>query len=546
MLGLTSRTSKLRRSTTAGVFAALIAAALAGGQAQKAFGVVSDRGGDSAAAPLVINMSVAPATIDPASACGLTDLTVVDNVYSRLTRYGSRRGPNGTTRVDPSHIVPDLAKSWKITNGGKKYTFKLRSGVTFASGRPVDAAAVKYSWERTIAMAGCGVTIMSDGYVSPNQIASMSAPNPTTFVVTLTHPNKNALQDWAQASASIVDPALVEANGGVQPGKTNPWMASHEAGAGPYNLQSYSPNNQAVFVANPRYWRQPKAKTVIINFISSDPTLLLQARSGAADVTLGLTGQSVASLRGNKAVRIVADDATLSQQIGLANDKAPLNNLKVREALHLALPYKQILNKVAFGYGKLYYGPVQPAYPTFNAALSKPLALNLTKAKALMKASGVATPFTLPMVIQAGNAVQGQIAAVAQGVWKGLGVNVVIQPLAPSDYITALFGHKVDSYIRTSGAGIIDAGYYLDYDMRCGQANNLVSMCVPAADKLLLQMRASTNEKKRQQLLNKITALWRADFPKIQVYGYKDVAVLNKRVKSYFYSHELDFSGWSK
>src|SRR4051812_10222500 len=60
---------------------------------------------------LVVNMPVGPATLDPAEACGLTDITVIENVYSRLMKYGSKRGPNGTTQVDPGHMVPYAAKS---------------------------------------------------------------------------------------------------------------------------------------------------------------------------------------------------------------------------------------------------------------------------------------------------------------------------------------------------------------------------------------------------------------------------------------------------
>src|SRR3954453_7318086 len=60
----------------------------------------------AATGALVVNMPVGPATLDPAEACGLTDITVIENVYSRLTRYGSKPGPNRTTPGAPCPHVP--------------------------------------------------------------------------------------------------------------------------------------------------------------------------------------------------------------------------------------------------------------------------------------------------------------------------------------------------------------------------------------------------------------------------------------------------------
>ena len=79
--------------------------------------------------------------------------------------------------MDPGHIVTYLAKSWDITKGGLVYTFHLRSGVKFSSGRPVNAAAVKYSFERSINMGGCGGYFIYDGIYTPPLIKSITTPN---------------------------------------------------------------------------------------------------------------------------------------------------------------------------------------------------------------------------------------------------------------------------------------------------------------------------------------------------------------------------------
>ncbi len=301
-----------------------------------------------------------------------------------------------------------------------------------------------------------------------------------------------------------------------------------------------------MFTANQNFFAKPASSKVIVNFISSDPTLVLQAKNGTADVTLGLSKQSAHSLASDSDLKVVADNTSIAEQIGLPNNKPPFNNEKFREALSYAVPYQQILTNVIFGYGTLYYGAYPPAMPEFRANLSPPRAYDLNKAKQLIAASGVATPVTVSMDIQAGNPIDQQIATIVQGVWRQLGVNVNIQTLSASDYINALEQHKAQSYVRLDGPGVIEAGYFLGYDLKCGIGFNLSAICIPKADKLLAIARKTIDKAKRQALWNQINALWISDAPKIPVYGDKYVSVLNKRVKHYFYSHELDFTSWSK
>jgi peptide/nickel transport system substrate-binding protein len=539
--------SSRRRKLAAGLVLALaVSAAVVGGLTMTANGGVRTEAGAAATSRFVLNMSVAPATLDPAQACGFSDLTVIENVYMRLTRYGSKPGPNGTTQVNPGQLVPYFATSWKITNGGKKYTFKLRPGVKFPSGKPVNSQAVKYSFQRSIDTGACGGYFIYDGIYTPPLIKSMETPNATTFVVNLSVPDANVLQDWAQPAASIVDKSVVDAHGGVQKGKVNTWMAGHVAGVGPFTLKSYEPNKQAVLVSNPSFFAPGKSKEFVVNWIASDPTLLLQARSGAADVTLGLSKQSAYSLRTNASLKVIANDTSIGEWLGLPNDKPPFDNAKFREAMSYAVPYQQILSKVAYGYGRLFYGVFPPAMPEFRANLEKPRQQNIAKAKQLIAASGVKTPVSVQLDIQAGNANDEQVATIVQGTWQQLGVNVQINKLSASDYINKLETHKSQAFIRLDGPGVIEAGYFLGYDLKCGVGFNLVAACIPAADKIWAKARKETNKAKRQAMWDQIARLWNAQSPKIPVYGDKYVSVINKRVKTYFYSHEIDFSGWSK
>src|SRR5262249_5682080 len=154
----------------------------------------------------------------------------------------------------------------------------------------------------------------------------------------------------------------------------NPYWANHIAGGGgAYILDQYLPNQKMVMHANPNaIGVNARSQQVIVNFGQSESTLLLQARSGAADVTIGLSPNAVQSLEGNKNLRILKIPAQQFYSLGLNNSIAPFDNEKFREALTYAVPYKDIVDKVMHGFGKLYYGPIAHTLPHFNPKLSAP------------------------------------------------------------------------------------------------------------------------------------------------------------------------------
>ncbi len=503
-----------------------------------------------AGGPLIVDLSGGNGTIDPAQACGGFDVDFTAQFYARLTQYGSMPGPDGTTQFDPAHIEPWLATSWTVSPDGRTYTFHLHPGAKFANGDPLDAAAVKYSLERSINNGGCGGYFIEDGLYSPVLVRSIAAPNPATVVITLNLADANFPQDLAQPAAGIVDPKVVNANGGVKKNVINKWMQSHIAGgSGPYVLSNYTPSVSATLTANPNYFGPPPAsRTIQVNFIGDDSTLLLRARSGEADVTLGMSAQAAHSLVGNSCCRVLLNPTTRSEQILLPSNHAPTSNTDFRAALTYALPYTQILSKVEYGYGQLFYGPYPPLMrPEYDAALEAPRVFNMTRAKALLAASGVKTPVTLNMIIDGSVPTDAQLATIVQAAWKPLGVNVTISTLTDAAFQTKINTNPkpYQLAITQDGPGVIDAGYYLGYDMLCKSAYNAAGICIPAADKLLNQARVTVNAAKRLSLYRQIIPLWTAASPKIPVYAYDDITVLSPRVSKYFYADETQMWDWA-
>lgn len=489
----------------------------------------------SSGSPLVINDSIAPATLDPSMNCGF-DAKWNVNFYRQLLHTGSKPGPYPSVTVtDPTKLEPDVAQSWTETSNGLQYTFHLDPKAKFTDGTPITSQAVKFTFERAIKLKSCTATYWTAESASGN--VTMSTPSPTTLVVRLKQPDSMLLAAYAYpGGASILEPKIVQQHPdtGLQ---ANPYWADHIAGGGgPFVLDQYSPGTQLTMSRNSKYTGPTPAhvQKAIANLGMSEATLLLQARSGAADVTFGLDPSDLKSLESDQAVKVLNVPVQEFYDVGLNNGMAPFNNEKVREALAYAVPYQEIVQSILYGFGSQYYGPLVPTLPGFNVSLSAPLPYDLAKAKALLAASGVKLPLTVPLVVQQGAHVPAEIAAVLQASWKPLGINVTLETLATSEYNTTVEGHKAAAFIRVDGPGIENEGWLLGYDMRCNAIGNNSSICIPRADKLLGEAEATQDQAKQAALYGQITTLWRANFPKIILAGIDNGFVLSKAVKEFY------------
>lgn len=493
-------------------------------------------GRDGAArSSLVVNSATKPASLDPATACNLSDIALISDLYVTLVKHGSKPGPDGTEQEDTTKVEPYLATEWTTSNDGKTYTFKLDPKAKFPSGKPIDAKAVKYSFDRAVKMGSCGFFFANAQEPDPALLDSVKAVDAQTVEFTLTRKNASWLHAMTSPVLGIVDPSVVEQHGGVSK-KPNEWMASHATGGGPYVLESYQPGRKAVYAANKTFFgEQPKVPRVEINFISADPTLLLQARSGKADLTLGLSAQSLSTLKKNPSSKVVSTPAVASQFISFPTQMKPFDNAKLREALTYAVPYEDLVDKVLFGFGKSYYGPFAPAAPEANADLQQPRAYDMEKAKQLIADSGVKTPVTLPVYTQEGQTDAQKIATIIQDSWGQLGVKVKIKQLPPAEFQNAVAAKdKKYTLIRFDGPAVPNALWQVSYDMFCASPFNISQYCNEEVEKLALEAIAAVDDEQgRQQALDDLAKAWIKDSPRVPAYQQNYTVAMKKDLEGY-------------
>lgn len=365
-----------------------------------------------------------PPTLDPYKAnLDPNSMTNINLAYAALIRMNPDRTFTG-----------DLAESFKYTDSQNKvFQLKLRPGVKFADGTPVDAAAVVASLEY---FRKAGVNAAGWG----GSISSITAPDPSTVVITnsTSNPVMPMLMSQALLSGSIISPA-----GLADPSK----LAQQTFGGGPYTLDPAAtvPNDHYTYTSNPNYWNkaQQRWKKVVVRIIPDGNATVQAIQTNQVDAAVvGPDAGSALTAAGLQHVKA----GTAMMGMVLADRRgtiaAPLKDVRVRQALNYAID-RAAVAKVIFGdFGEPTSQMSIPGYDGYRQALDTRYPYDPAQAKSLLAAAGYANGFTLKVETQGffGINIVSQ-AVIAQ--WKKVGVNVELTTDAqPPQWIANVMSGK--------------------------------------------------------------------------------------------------------
>ncbi|MGI5500879.1 ABC transporter substrate-binding protein [Lentzea sp. CA-135723] len=278
---------------------------------------------------------------DPAKSQSLA-ITTLGLVHRRLTGWQNSVG-------QPAKVVPDLGDTGKTTDGGRTWTFVLQDGLKFSDGTPITSADVKWGVERSFAPAfGGGLGYHKDllggaGYQGPfegKELDSIETPDAKTITFKLTRP----YGDWPWIAST---PAFAP----VPKGKgAEPDYQEHAIASGPYQIQTYTKGVEVKLSRNPN-WDGAKDQVraglpdEVVFQLGQDASVVSQrlaADSGDDRFAFGASFASpaqLAQLQANASAksRVVTSKSGAVAYLALNTQKAPLNNVKVRQAFQYAV-----------------------------------------------------------------------------------------------------------------------------------------------------------------------------------------------------------------
>ncbi|MDR0417342.1 MAG: ABC transporter substrate-binding protein [Propionibacteriaceae bacterium] len=365
----------------------------------------------TAAQPKILTVG---ATLEP----GTLDFTVSDaaaigqlllyNVYETLVKVG-----------DDGRIRPLLAVNYTQSKDRLSYTFDLDPKAKFASGAPVDAAAVVASLERL--RRATASTVQGQMEV----VDKVAAVDERTVQVTLKRPSQRWLYDMTSYAGIVLDPAADD-------------LAKAPAGSGPFRLAEWATGDHITLEKNPDYWGTPGRFDRVVFRYFDDPNAMNTAMlTGEIDIISTLTTPSNMGLFADSSRFTVLTGTTNGEIVlGFNHDRPALADRPVRQALNHAIDRQALVDTVWGGQGQLIGSMTAPTDPYYED-LSDTYPYNPDKARELLQAAGaddLTLSFRVPVVPYATGAAEFIVSALSQ-----VGVTAVVEELDFQRWLNEVF-----------------------------------------------------------------------------------------------------------
>ena len=298
----------------------------------------------------IIAISELPDTLDPHKTGAAIASTILGYAGNALV-----------SKDFDGNYVAGLATEWEISEDGLTWTFQIRQDVTFHDGTPLDANAVKFSFDRILDPATTSIT--AAGLLGPME--STAAPDASTFSFTLSEPFSPLLDNLTAATLSIVSPAAVESMGeefGQKPVLTGPWM-----------VDDWRTGDRIILKRNPDYrWAPPflhqdgpaYIETLTFQSIIEEASRIAAFEAGEIhQVTLPPTDVERISSGGDSWVIEYLRKGVVFVEFNIT--KAPFDDVLVRRAFNHAINKQDVLDAAIEGLGQVAYGFLSPTIPGY-------------------------------------------------------------------------------------------------------------------------------------------------------------------------------------
>jgi peptide/nickel transport system substrate-binding protein len=386
-------------------------------------GVVALGGGASAQTPrrggqLRCGRDQEPDSLDPHK----TSLAVAEATMRLVHEPLARTDADGNVR-------PALAESWELANGNKTIAFKLRDGVTFHDGTPVDAEAVAWTVARHRDRATASPTVFLLG-----PIESVEAVDRMTVAYTYRQPFVPVWVGLTLGYCGILPRRAVEA-GGVQYGRA-------PVGAGPFKMKSWAADSgiQLERYDGYRAGTAPNIEGIKLVHYPEDATRMAALETGEIDLiytgsSVPLTG--IRRLRGRRGIEVLSRPALTVRTIIFNQRVAPMGDLKVRQALSHAIDPARMVALILDGQGKPAFGPLPSTMPLYAASVEQiAYRYDPARARALLAEAGHGGGLRLS-AISNDTPVMRRAAEIAQAQFREVGVELAVQAMPIGEWSVA-------------------------------------------------------------------------------------------------------------
>jgi len=459
---------------------------------------------------VTIGINNEPVMLDPAYAMDSFGSLVILNIHDPLVR----RGADGK-------VYPNLAKSWEISTDGLVYTFVLEEGVKFQNGQELTAEDVVFSLNRSIANPASAL------YTTPFDHAEVI--DDYTVKLINKFPDQATLQYLTGGNNCIVSKAIVENVGEDE-------YNNFPCGTGPYKLVEWQKGSSLIFERFDEYWRgAPSIKDVELRILKEATTMMVALESGDIDQAYNIQAIDVPTVKASAKLNYRETFGTSIWNIVYNCNLEPFNDVKVRNALSMAINKQDIVDGAADGAGKV--GNIiltpetegNPGEDRINYLKYDP-----QTAKALLAEAGFPNGFKT--VIYVREDFTKKIGSIIQSQWKEIGVEAEVVVMERSALLADSKAGKLTCYTTGNVSITMDASFLLgtlaSYNI---PASNYTFWSDPEYDALLDQQSRESDPIKRLELITQMLNYEAMVTPRATLYYTTANTAFNKKLNADVY-----------
>ena len=425
-------------------------------------------------------------TWDPIESVGGTDSVFYDPVYDRLLREDK-----------DGDIHPMLAEEFEVSDDNMMLTLKLREGLTFSDGTPLDAEAVKFNLDRVQTPES---RVRGDLYM----VASVEVVDPLTVTLHLSGGIGSLPTALANTAGIMVSPAAAQAG----------LLTEQPVGVGPYVATNIEPGASVEYERTPDYW-DPDAQrvaTMTYYLMTDDQTRNNALKSGQVD------GANISTVDLDSTVSddftAVVKQSSLIIYISVNGAKGELGNPEVRKALNMSIDREALAQGLYDGYCT---PQIQP-FPETSAGYSEKIGDGLDifpydpeKAKEMLADAGASN---LDLTLVASNSTSTtKLAEVLQEQLSHVDINVEVSTMPPVPLVEAFTATKTADMLTSMSSGINDPGVIFQRYMVPQALYNPGNLEYPELAKYGAEAAASLDPEERKPAYEKFMDAWVAEPP---------------------------------
>ncbi|PKF50562.1 ABC transporter substrate-binding protein [Enterovibrio nigricans] len=459
-------------------------------------------------------------------------------IFNRLVQF-----ERGTTK-----IVPGLAESWSVSDDGLTYTFKLREGVKFHKtkdfnpSRDFNADDVIFSFMRQKDEGHPYHKVSGGSYEYFNAmemgdlIDSIEKVDDYTVKFNLTRPEAPFIANLAMDFASIM--SAEQADLMLKAG-TPQKLDFEPVGTGPFVLAGYKKDSTIRYKAHPEYFEGKAPIDRLVFSITPDASVrYAKLQKGECHVMPYPNPADLKRMRSDEAVNLMNQEGLNVGYLGFNTQKKPFDDVRVRQALNMAVNKGAIIDAVFQGAGKEAKNPIPPTIWSYNDAVVD-YSYDLEKAKALLKEAGLEDGFETNIwampVQRPYNPNARRMAEVIQADWAKVGVKAEIVTYEWGEYLKRSKTGEHDTVLLGWTGDNGDPDNFLAVLLGCSGVggSNRAQWCYQPFEDLIQKAKKTADVEERTKLYEQAQVVFKEQAPWVTIAHSVVFEPVRKEMKDY-------------